>query len=98
MSINLVGTNWDVINQSLNSTIAEVTYVRPIKDFWFRMRNDSTVYHRRLASDTKFVTIQGGVMPDKKVILSDANAAGASLGFFNLDTGNTDTIEIYVTY
>lgn len=98
MSINFVGQNWDVVNQVLNSTIAEVKYTRPIKDFWFRMRNDSTVYHRRRLADASYVTIQGGVMPDKKVILSDANAAGASLGFFNLDANGVDTIEIYVTY
>lgn len=97
MSLNLVDKDWDIINQDLTDVFAEVTYVRPIKDFFFKARNGSTILHKRRMADTKYMTLDPGVMPDKKVLLSDANAAGASLGFFATATG-TETLEVYVVF
>jgi hypothetical protein len=95
--IALAGTDWDVINQALTGNFAEVTYVRPVKDFAVQARGDSDIYHKRRSADTKFFTIKAGGFADKKVLLCDADAASASLGFFAAASGS-DTLEAYVTF
>lgn len=97
MALNLVGTDWDTINANLTTSYVEVTYVRAIKDFLVQARGDSNVRHKRRSADTNYFTIKAGGYADKKTILSDANFAGSSLGFFAVESG-TDVLEGYVTF
>ena len=100
MPLNLIGSDWDVINVSipLSATDTEITYARAVKSFvyWSRSQNQFTV--KRRVADSKFITLFAGERLDSRTLLSDANIAGSSLGFVTINGGSTDVIEGIVTF
>ena len=89
-----IGSNWDVINQALDTNYVEVTYTVPIRGFRINARGENDIRHKRKSADTKYHTIKGGTGEPFTIWLSQATP---SLGFFAVGAG-TETMEVVVFY
>lgn len=96
MAVFVGGTDWDIINTSIDGTAyVEITYPKPIKAFFHRSRNDLVLNMKRLDADTKFLTIIPGDKPSAEVTLTNSSATTASLGFLKT-AGGADVVETLV--
>lgn len=92
------GTNWDIINLSITGSDTELTYSQTIKSFVFWSRGDKIIQWRKTSGATSFATFRPGEKPNSNVLLGNAAASSASLGFIRTQDGSSDTIEGVVTY
>lgn len=98
MAVTIGGTDWDVINVSINGSDTEITYTKPIKTFTFKSRSGVALQWRRTDNGTPYITINPGEKLATELILTNAGASAASLGFVRTDDGSSDTLEAVVTF
>ena len=95
---NFPGLKWDLINVTVNGTTdTEITYTTPVRSFFLKSRNDTTLYLRKTNNGSNFVTFIPGQTIRSEVLIGDSNWASASIGFIRSDA-STDVVEGYVIY
>lgn len=94
MSDLQTSTDYEILNESVTTSYAEITYTKPIRGFRLQVRGNTVIYHKRKSADTNYVTI----WPRTNVPYVFYTASVTpSLGFYKTATG-TDTLEIIVFY
>ena len=97
--MNFSGKNWGIINITVNNTTdTEITFDSPIKSFFLKSRNSTTLYLRKTDGGTNYVTFQPGLILDSEILLGQTNWSQASLGFMRTDNAGGDVVEGIVIY
>ena len=93
------GRNWGIINITVNnSTDTEITFDVPIRSFFLKSRNGTTLYLRKTDGGTNYVTFAPGLVLDSEIILGQTNWSQSSLGFMRTDNAGGDVVEGIVIY
>ena len=97
--MNFPGKNWDIINVTVNNTTdTEITFDSPIKSFFLKSRNNTTLYLRKTDGGTNFVTFPSGQILNSEIFLGKNNMTMASIGFIRTDSAGGDVVEGFVIY
>ena len=93
------GRNWNIVNITVNNiTDVEITFDSPIRSFFLKSRNGTTLYLRKTSGGTNYVTFAPGLILDSEIILGQTNWSQSSLGFMRTDNVNGDIVEGVVIY
>lgn len=93
MSDLLVGFDWDLINQDVDTNYTEITYSDKIRGYIVFVDGGVKVRHKRRDADTKFEVFMPFSTNTRSIFLGQSGTS--SLGFFATEAGSA-TLRIYV--